>query len=151
MNLKTTKLIISGLLFIFALASCDKNEEINLNDQSPKADNNYLKFENNSQLLDYLQTFRSNKSINNTDIQKIRSKSSTIDIPKNKYPNVTGIEMFNPLSNTWLWLSGNKNNSLNTFDKTIIFRNINNQSIEYYRFTHRGSKIGSRKLRFTIS
>ena len=40
MNLKTTKLIISGLLFIFALASCDKNEEINLSMEYQKLKNN---------------------------------------------------------------------------------------------------------------
>lgn len=54
MNFKTTKLILTGLLFIFALVSCDKNDEI-LNQQNTNTnlgyttENGYFKFQSSKE------------------------------------------------------------------------------------------------------
>lgn len=67
-----------------------------------------------------------------------------------EFPNdwwvITGIEIF--YDDDWIWLNGSKENSLSTFTVTNSTNVIQNITVGYKRFTHNGSKIGSRKLRF---
>lgn len=63
MNFKTTKLILTGLLFIFALVSCDKNENI-----TQKKENSFNELQSNISTLNNI--FYTKHSISQTNIQK---------------------------------------------------------------------------------
>jgi len=66
----------------------------------------------------------------------------TIDIPQ-AFSTITGLQQFNTLSNVF------DNINLATFTVTSITKTIQGVSnIPYDRYTHNGSVIGARKLRF---
>ena len=65
-----------------------------------------------------------------------------IDIP-NAWATIAGLQQFNTLSNTWDTIS------LSTFGQTAVTQTIQGLSVNYTRYTHNGSTIGARQLRFT--
>ena len=64
------------------------------------------------------------------------------------WSTITGIMFFNTVSNTWEWINGSKANSLLTFTVTTDTIEIQGSTINYDIFTHNGSTIGARLLRF---
>lgn len=70
-----------------------------------------------------------------------------IDIPT-AWSTITGIQQYNTLSGTWDLIGGSKANSLLTFTVTSVNNTIQGNTVTYNRFTHNGSLIGSRQLRF---
>jgi hypothetical protein len=75
------------------------------------------------------------------------SNKQTIDFP-NAWNTITGIQFYNTVSNTWEWLNGSKANSLSTFTQSSTTHTIQGNIINYNRFTHNGSLIGERMLRW---
>jgi hypothetical protein len=75
------------------------------------------------------------------------SDKQTIDFPT-VWSVITGIQFFNTINNSWEWIMGSKANSLTTFTVTNTTHSIQGNTINYNRFTHNGSQIGSRQLRF---
>jgi len=61
---------------------------------------------------------------------------------------ITGIQFFNTVSNSWEWIGGSKLNSLLSFTVTTTQININGLNVDYNIYTHNGSLIGARQLRF---
>jgi len=67
----------------------------------------------------------------------------TLEVPT-AWSNITGLQQFNTLNNTWTSID------LSSFTKTSISKTIQGTSISYYRYTHNGSSVGARQLRFTV-
>lgn len=63
-------------------------------------------------------------------------------------PAISGIQFYNTISGQWEWINGSKANSLLTFTLSFIQKNINGSLIDYRKYTHNGSTIGARQLRF---
>lgn len=70
-----------------------------------------------------------------------------IDFPIS-WSAITGIQFFNTINSQWEWINGSKANSLLTFTVTSTTNNVQGNSISYNRFSHNGSTIGARQLRF---
>jgi|TARA_B110000908_G_scaffold69162_1_gene83480 hypothetical protein len=64
-----------------------------------------------------------------------------VDIP-NAFSSITGLQQFNTLSNTWDAIN------LATFTTSAVTQTIQGQTVNYTRYTHNGSTIGARQLRF---
>jgi hypothetical protein len=65
----------------------------------------------------------------------------TVDIP-DAWASITGLQQFNTLSGTFDTIS------LSTFTQSAVTQTVQGLSVPYTRFTHNGSTIGARKLRF---
>jgi len=65
-----------------------------------------------------------------------------IDIP-NAWATISGLQQFNTLSGTYDSIS------LATFTTSAVTQTIQGLSVNYTRYTHNGSTIGARQLRFT--
>lgn len=64
------------------------------------------------------------------------------------WSTITGIQFFNTFSSTWEWIGGSKANSLLTFTVTDTIKVVQGNAIQYKLWTHNGSTIGARQLRF---
>jgi len=64
------------------------------------------------------------------------------------WDTITGIQFFNTVSGQWEWVGGNPANSLTTFDTSATTNTIQGNVVDYTLFTHNGSTIGARSLRF---
>ena len=87
-------------------------------------------------------TYFSTDMVAESDINK-----QIVDLPDN-FSTITGIMFYNTVSSSWEWINGNKVNSLLVFTTSSITKTINGYSIDYTKYTHNGSLIGSRQLRF---
>ena len=67
----------------------------------------------------------------------------TVDIP-DAWSTITGLQQFNTLSGTWDTIS------LSTFTTSATTQTIQGNSVNYTKYTHNGSKIGARQLRFIV-
>lgn len=76
------------------------------------------------------------------------TNKQTADFPDD-FNTITGIQYYNTNNNSWEWINGSKSNSLATFttDDTIT-KSIQGNTVGYIRYTHNGSTIGARYLRF---
>jgi hypothetical protein len=70
-----------------------------------------------------------------------------VDFP-NVWSAITGIQFYNTVSNAWEWINGSKSNSLLTFTTSSVTHTVQGNVINYTRFTHNGSNIGARQLRW---
>lgn len=70
-----------------------------------------------------------------------------IDIPVAWLP-ITGIQFYNTINSTWEWIGGSRANSLLTFTISSVTNTIQGNVINYNRYTHNGSTIGARMLRW---
>jgi hypothetical protein len=61
---------------------------------------------------------------------------------------ITGIQFFNTILSIWEWIGGSKANSLLTFTTSATTETIQGNVVNYTCYTHNGSKIGSRQLRW---
>lgn len=65
----------------FTLTSCVKDEfNIMIN---KNMDESYLKFESNTDFLDYLNTFQTNNDTNNVRLSKAKRSAFKVNIPEN--------------------------------------------------------------------
>lgn len=71
----------------------------------------------------------------------------TFDFPDG-WSAITGIQFYNTVSSAWEWIGGSKANSLTTFTATTTSHTVQGNSVNYDRYTHNGSTIGARQLRF---
>jgi hypothetical protein len=69
------------------------------------------------------------------------------DIP-DAFSTITGIQFYNTVSSAWEWIGGSKANSLLTFTTSATTQTIQGNVIDYTKYTHNGSLIGARLLRF---
>ena len=60
----------------------------------------------------------------------------------------TGVQFLNTVSNQWEWIGGTKAGSLASFTETQETRSVQGVDVDYNRYTHNGSLIGSRRLRW---
>ena len=65
----------------------------------------------------------------------------TVDIP-DAWASITGLQQFNTLSGTFDTIN------LSTFTQSAVTQTVQGLSVPYTRFTHNGSTIGARKLKF---
>ena len=91
-------------------------------------------------------TYVETAMIGEADINGITHKQA-VSFPV-AWKTITGIQFLNTVSNQWEWLGGSKTNSLGTFTSSNEVRSIQNNSIDYKLYTHNGSFIGARKLRW---
>jgi hypothetical protein len=75
------------------------------------------------------------------------ANKQTVWLP-DAFSALTGIQFYNTVSSAWEWLAGSKAASLLTFTETTGQININGTMIDYNIYTHNGSIIGARQLRF---
>ena len=61
---------------------------------------------------------------------------------------ITGIQFYNTVNSTWEYIGGSKANSLLTFTISSVTNTIQSSVINYNRYTHNGSTIGARMLRW---
>ena len=66
-----------------------------------------------------------------------------IDIPV-AWSTITGLQQFNTLSGQWDTIS------LSSFTVTSVTNTIQGNIVNYNRYTHNGSTIGGRSLRFLV-
>ena len=64
--------------------------------------------------------------------------------------NVIGIQQYDIISQSWQWIGGDPQASLETFDTTIIDGNSLNKKEDYMAYIHNGSRAGKRELRIVI-
>lgn len=64
------------------------------------------------------------------------------------WSNITGIQFYNTLNNTWEWMGGSKADSLTMFTLTATTYEINGATVNYDLYTFNGAKTGARSLRF---
>lgn len=64
------------------------------------------------------------------------------------FSTITGIQFYNTVSGQWEWIGGSKAASLLTFTVTSVQLDINGTMVDYNLYTHNGSTIGARQLRF---
>jgi hypothetical protein len=74
-------------------------------------------------------------------------EKQTCDLP-DAVGALTGIQFYNTVSSAWEWVNGSAANSLLTFTETSTTHDVNGSTIDYARFTHNGSNVGARLLRF---
>lgn len=75
-------------------------------------------------------------------VEELPSIKQSVEFPES-WGTITKLEQYNPLSNQWDVID------LNTFAMTEIFKDINGNQIKYYKYTHAGSLISSRRLRWS--
>ena len=75
------------------------------------------------------------------------TNKQVLDLP-DAWSAITGIQFYNTVSSAWEWIGGSKLASLGTFTATTTTHTIQGNVINYDRFTHNGSQIGARQLRF---
>lgn len=78
------------------------------------------------------------------------ASKQTIDFPNDEieWGAITGIQQYDTISGTWVWLLGSKPLSLGMFTVTTTTHEIQGITRNYQRYTHNGSTIGARLLRF---
>lgn len=78
------------------------------------------------------------------------ASKQTIDFPNDEveWGAITGIQQYDTISGTWVWLLGSKPLSLGMFTVTATTHEIQGTPRDYQRYTHNGSTIGARLLRF---
>lgn len=64
------------------------------------------------------------------------------------WSEIKGISFYNTVSSKWEWLTGTAAGSLGTFTKTTKQETVQGELVNYNVYTHNGSMIGSRQLRF---
>lgn len=75
------------------------------------------------------------------------SNKQTFQYPTS-FEDITGIQQLNTITNTWDWISGDKNNSLTYFNTDPnIQKDINGILTNYIEYVYNGPKIGFRKIR----
>lgn len=75
-------------------------------------------------------------------VEELSSIKQSVEFPE-LWGTITKLEQYNPLSNQWDVID------LNTFAITEIFKDISGNQIKYYKYTHAGSLISSRRLRWS--
>lgn len=75
------------------------------------------------------------------------TEKQTADFP-DAFSTITGVQFYNTVSSQWEWIGGSKAASLTYWNVTNIQRNINGTLVDYNRWTHNGTKVGARQLRF---
>ena len=75
------------------------------------------------------------------------SDKQKADLPV-AWSTITGIQFYNTVSSQWEWIGGTKAASLLTFTITGTTNTVQGATINYNRYTHNGSTIGARNLRF---
>jgi hypothetical protein len=90
--------------------------------------------------------------MNSAYVQTNMVLEDDVDKQKAEFPVVwsaiTGIQFYNTVSGLWEWLNGTKANSLSTFTTSATTNTIQGIVINYTRYTHNGSKVGARQLRW---
>lgn len=75
------------------------------------------------------------------------SGKQTVDFP-DAWATIIGIQFFNTNNSQWEWINGTPTNSLATFDTSATTHVIQGNTINYTRYTHNGTQIGDRLLRW---
>lgn len=64
------------------------------------------------------------------------------------HSTITGVQFYNTISSAWEWLTGDKTGSLALWTVTSTTISIQGNTVNYNKYTHNGSLIGARQLRF---
>ena len=64
------------------------------------------------------------------------------------FNSIVGIQFLNTVSGAWEWIGGSKTESLTLFTTSNVNITVNGTSVPYRKYTHNGSMIGDRQLRF---
>jgi len=89
-----------------------------------------------------------NSSYVQTDIiAESGSDKQKVDFPTD-WSTITGIQFYNTVSSAWEWIGGSKANSLLTFTQSATTHTVQGNVITYTKYTHNGSTIGARQLRW---
>jgi len=89
-----------------------------------------------------------NSSYVQTDIiAESGSDKQKVDFPTG-WSAITGIQFYNTVSSAWEWIGGSKANSLLTFTQSATTHTVQGNVITYTKYTHNGSTIGARQLRW---
>lgn len=67
-----------------------------------------------------------------------------------KSVKVIGVQQYDIISNSWQWIGGTPEASLETFDTTIITGDSLDKKEDYVGYIHNGSKTGEREVRIFI-
>ena len=67
-----------------------------------------------------------------------------------KSVEVIGVQQYDIISNSWQWIGGTPEASLETFDTTIITGGSLNKKEDYISYIYNGSKTGEREVRIFI-
>lgn len=64
---------------------------------------------------------------------------------------VVGVKQFDIVTQSWLWVGGSAQASLETFDTTVLEGATIGESRDYICYTHNGSDRGARELRIYVT
>lgn len=79
----------------------------------------------------------------NEMVAETAGAKQSIRIPQ-AWGTITSLQQFNTLSGQW------DNIDLSTFTKTAVQLTINGSTVNYWKYTHNGATIGSRRLKFRL-
>ena len=82
-----------------------------------------------------------------TMVDETASEKQKAEFPE-AWSEIKGISFYNTVSGKWEWLAGSAAGSLDSWTVTQGSKSVQGASVNYNIYTHNGSMIGSRQLRF---